>query len=183
MKRIFKIAAFVFVFALTVITLSSGVTKERSGGRGNLVEELYHQAERQNSTLENIANDIERFYKKKSDALEKYNVFAAYHNQYYTDAKFSITEINDSTIKEKAANVIKTSETAYRTKLVDWQNTIATLYKQEQELKDLQQLLKIMTTVPIIEKAQNSDLPSSDNIKQAQADLLKVIQKIKEITK
>jgi hypothetical protein len=183
MKRLFKIAAYVFVFALTVITLSSGVTKERSGGRGNLVDELYNQAERQNSTLESIANDIERFYKKETDALEKYNEFTAYHNHYYTDAKFSITAVNDSIIKQKAANVIKTSETAYRAKLVDWQNTIATLYKQEQELKDLQQLLKIMTTVPVVEKAQNSDLPSSENIKQAQTDLLKVIQKIKEITK
>jgi len=183
MKRMFKLSAYALIFALTVLTLTSGITKERSGGRGNLVDELYNQAERQNSTLGNIADDIERFYKKKADALEKYNSFSAYHNHYYTDAKFNITLINDSTIKQKAANILKASETAYRNKLIDWQNTIAALYKNEQELKDLQELLKIMTTVPIVEKTQNSDLPSSDNIKQAQADLQKVIQKIKEITK
>jgi hypothetical protein len=90
MKKKYISFALLFVCAISaVLLLSSGISKESryDGGGRNLVEELYEQAVKQNDNLESIEDDIEKFRKKKYEAVEKYNGFTSYNNRYYTDAR------------------------------------------------------------------------------------------------
>ena len=183
MKKYFKIAAFMLAIIVTALTLTSGVTKEsRYGGGRDLVEELYDQAVKQNDNLKSIEEGIEKFYKNKEDAIEKYNSFTSYNNRYYADAKSKAATIADAATKQKANDIISKSEAAYRTKTADWQNTIAALNANERELNDLHALLQVLITEPIIAKFQNSELPNSAKAKEVNGELLKVIEKIKAIT-
>lgn len=182
MKKYFKIAAFAAAVLLIAITLTSGIDKSR-GGYKDLVEEFYDQAVKQNSNLETIEDDIENFYKKREESIEKYNNFTSYNNRYYTDARARAATIADATIKQRAGEHITKSETAYRAKMVSWQNSIITLDNNEKELRDLHVLLKIMIATPVIEKYQQNNLPDNSKLNEANADLLKVIEKIKAITK
>ena len=170
--------------AIAIVTLSSGITKEssRSGGGRDLVEELYDQAVRQNDNLKSIEEGIEKFYKNKEDAIEKYSSYTSYNNRYYTDAKSKAATITDAAAKQKANDIISKSEAAYRTKTADWQNTIAALNANERELNNLHALLQVMITEPIIVKFQNSSLPDNSKAKETNGELLKVIEKIKAIT-
>ena len=169
--------------AIIAITLTSGGIKEsRSGGGRDLVEELYDQAVKQNDNLKSIEDGIEKFYKNKNEALEKYNSFTSYNNRYYADAKSKASTIADAATKQKANDIISKSEAVYRTKTADWQNTIAALNTNERELNNLHALLQILITEPIIGKYQNSELPNSTKTKEANSELLKVIEKIKAIT-
>lgn len=180
MKKYFKIAAFAAAVLLIAITLTSGIDKSR-GGYKDLVEEFYDQAVKQNSDLEMIEDDIENFYKKREDAIEKYNSFTSYNNRYYADAKARAATIADAAIKQRAGDHINKSETAYRAKMVNWQSSIAILNNNEKELSDLHTLLKVMTATPVIEKYQQNYLPDNGKLNEANADLLKVIEKIKAI--
>lgn len=182
MKKYFKIAAFAAAVLLIAITLTSGIDKSR-GGYKDLVEEFYDQAVKQNRTLETIEDDIENFYKKREDAIEKYNSFTSYNNRYYADAKARAATITDATTKQRAGDHINKSETAYRARMASWQSSIATLNNNERELSDLHTLLKIMIATPVIEKYQQNNLPDNSKLNEANADLLKVIEKIKAITK
>jgi hypothetical protein len=185
MKKIVKITAFVVSITITVITLTSGIEKSygRSGGYKDLVDELYSQSVKQNKSLENIEDGIENFYKKKMDAIEEYNSFTAYNNRYYSDAKANTNTISNTTAKQKANELINKSEALYNTKIANWQSTIATLNANEKELNDLHTLLKLIITEPIIAKYQSTQLPENSKVKEAGEDLLKVIEKIRAITK
>lgn len=182
MKKYVKIVTFAAAVLLIAITLTSGIDKSR-GGYKDLVEEFYDQAVKQNSNLETIEDDIENFYKKREDAIEKYNSFTSYNNRYYADAKAKAATIADATTKQRAGDHINKSETAYRAKMANWQNAIVTLNNNERELSDLHILLKIMIATPVIEKYQQNNLPDNSRMNEANADLLKVIEKIKAITK
>jgi hypothetical protein len=182
MKKAFKIAAFAVLVTLTFITLTSGGLKRDAGYR-DMVEELYDQAVKQNDNLESIEEDIEKFGKKKQEALEKYNAYNAYHNRYYQDALSNAAMISDPATKKKADDIIATSEARYKTKIAGWQTTIAALNTGERELRDLHALLKIMISEAIIDKSQNSGLPDSGKAKEATGDIQGIIQKIKAITK
>ncbi|HMK25341.1 MAG TPA: hypothetical protein VK483_04865, partial [Chitinophagaceae bacterium] len=127
MKKAFRMIVFVLIIGITAITLTSGTSRDYNGGDRNLVDELYSQAVKQNDNLESIEDDIERFYKKRDDAMEKYYSFTAYNSRYYTDAREKAATIADAATKQRANDIISKSEAGYTAKLADWQNTIAAL--------------------------------------------------------
>ncbi len=185
MKKVYRITAFVMVIAITAIILTSGIKKDysRSGGGRDLVEELYDQAVKQNDDLESIEDGIEKFYKNRNEAIEKYNSFTSYNNRYYTDARAKAATIADAATKQRAYDLISKSEATYKAKTANWENSIAALNANEKELTNLHALLEIMIANTMIEKYQTSALPDNAKLKEANGDLLKLIEKIKAITK
>lgn len=183
MRKTFPLAALAGLLFIFFIVLTSGDLKNRyDGGYKDMVEELYSQAVKQNEKLETIEEDIEKFYKKKSEALEKYNSYTAYNNRYYADARAHAAGIADTANRQKANALVAKAENHYKEKIAGWQTTITSLNKKEQELKDLHTLLKIVVTEPMMEKYQNNNLPESSKANEANGDLQQLIQKIKAIT-
>jgi molybdopterin converting factor small subunit len=185
MKKMFKIIAFVVLITITALTLTSGISKDkiRDGGDKDLVEELYREAIKQNDNLEAIEDDIEKFYKSKTEALEKYNSFLAYNNRYYSDARSKVAAISEAATKQKAYDLISKSEANYHAKIARWQQATSVLIASEKELDELHGLLKIMTTESMIQKFQGSSFPDDGKLKEANMELQKVIERIKAITK
>ena len=182
MKKFLKPAAFVAVILVTLIVLTSGIDK-RSGGYKDLVDEFYEQAVKQNSNLKSIEEGIDAFYKKREDALEKYNSFTAYNSRYYADARSHANTIPDATTKQRAAELVNKSEAAYLTKLSNWQSSITSLNSKERELKSLHELLKLMIATPVIENYQQNNLPGNSKLNEANGDLQQLVEKIKAITR
>ena len=181
MKRAFKIVAAAVLVVLTVITLTSGTT--RSNGGRDMVEELYDQAVKQNDNLKSIEDDIEKFDKKKQEAVEKYNSYNSYNTRYYQDARSYTATISDPATNKRAIDLISASEARYQTKITDWKATIASLNASEKELRNLHGFLKIMISEAMIDKSQNSGLPDSGKAKEVNGDIQKIIEKIRAITK
>jgi hypothetical protein len=179
MKKTYRIAVFVAIIAITAITLTSGISKENSGGERNLVDELYSQAVKQNDNLRLIEDDIDRFNKKRDEALDKFYSFVSYNNRYYSDAKAKAATIAGAASRQSALDIINKSEARYNSRISDWQVIITSLDKNEKELSDLHALLKIFITEPMIDKYQTTALPDNAKAKEANGDLMKVIEKIK----
>ena len=183
MRKAYKFLAFAAGIAIVIVTLTSGISKEYSGGGyKDLVEELYDQAVKQNDNLKSIEDGIDKFEKKKEEALAKYNSFTSYNYRYYNDAKAKATTITDATTKQKAIDIISKSEIRYNNKLTEWKLAIAALNTRETELNDLHALLKITITEQMIDKYQTTELPDNSKLKEATNDLPGLIQKIKAIT-
>ena len=181
MKKVFTIAAFVVIAGITIIILTSG--RDEYGGGRDMVEELYEQAVKQNDALETIEDDIDKFYKKRQEAVEKYNAYHSYHTRYYQDARSNAAGITDLAAKQRANDIINQSETRYNGRIANWQSTIATLNANEKELNSLHSLLKIMISEAMVDKSQQSGFPDNAKAKEVNADLQKIIEKIKAITK
>lgn len=158
MKKIFTIGAFVVVATVTTIILTAGISNDRyNGGGKDLVQELYEQAVKQNDALETIEDDIDKFYKKRQEALEKYNAYHSYHSRYYQDAKSTAAGITDMAAKQRANDIITQSETRYNARIANWQSAIATLTASEKELNGLHSLLKIMISEAMIDNPKAPD--------------------------
>lgn len=183
MKGIYRVTILVIIVSTAIITLTSGTSKEYSGGERNLVDELYSQAVKQDNNLESIEDDIQKFYKKRDEALEKYNSFISYNGRYYSDAREKAMMISGTAAKQRANDIISASEAKYNALVAGWRATITDLNNNEKELRDLHALLKIVITEPMINKYQISSLPDNAKAKEANSDLLKVIERIKAITK
>lgn len=185
MKKVYQTIALIVLVSAAVVTLTSGISKEMryDGGGRDLVEELYEQAVKQNDNLKAVEDGIERFYKKRQDAEEKFNNYTYYNSRYYSDAKAKAAPVADSTTKQKATDLITKSENRLAAKLAEWKNTIAVMDANERQLRDLHALLKITVTVPMIEKYQADNLPDYSKLKEAGDELRTVIEKIKAITK
>jgi hypothetical protein len=182
MKKNYSLAVLCLLM-VTVITLTSGISKSDKGGYGDIVERLYSQEVKRNGTLKNIEESIDAFYRKKEASLEKFNGFSYQNNEYYKDANARANIITDAAAKQKALDIIRKSEEAYRANVASWQGLITTLNNNERQLKDLHQLLKITVTIPVIEAYQKTELPSTTDATTTNNELLKIIEAIKTITK
>ena len=183
MKRKYFLTAFILTITATAfITLTAGISKDSRYGGKDLVEELYNQAVKQNDNLRSIEEGVENFYKKKDEALEKYNSYTNYNNRYYSDAKANAANIADADTKQRTLDLISKSEAGYYSKLTNWQNQISIMNTQEKELRGLHILLQVMITIPTIEKYQQSSLPDNNKLKETNADLKQLIEKIRAIT-
>lgn len=185
MKKLFKLSFLLFTTIFLITFLTSGISKRGADGGGykDIVDELYDQAVKQNDNLQSIEDGIDKFYKKKADAMEKYNSFTSYNSRYYSDARAKAASISDSVSKRKANEIISRSETAYYSSLTEWQTTIASLNKNEKELNDLRTLLKISVTEPMIKKYQEGNMPDNSKLKEANNDLQNIISRIRGLIK
>lgn len=184
MRKHFIFAGGILLTCTFALLLTAGITKEYSsrGGYKDLVDEFYFQAVKQNSRLSNMEDDIEKFYKKKNEATEKFRDFMSYNDRYYRDAKENAATIKDSALLLKANNIIYKSEQLHKNKIKEWQQTLEQLAVREKKLNELHTLLKIMISEPMISSYQKNELPEMNKLKEANEDLFKILEKIREIT-
>lgn len=185
MKKYFKLAAFAAAITIALIVLPSGITKDKydGGGYKDLVDELYDQAVKQNDNLETIEEDINKFYKNKQEAVERYTSYINYNSRYYQDARAKTSSISNADTKQRGNDIILKSEAAYKAKVAELEMAMNTLITKERQLKDLHTLLKITITEPMINKSQNSSLPDKNKLNEASGELQQILDKIKTITK
>jgi hypothetical protein len=184
MRKTYSFAALAGILLVIFVMLSSGDIKSRyDGGGRDMVEELYYQAVKQNESLEAIEDDIEKFYKKKQEALEKYSSYSSYNSRYYYDAKANVAGITDAATRQKATDILTVSETRYKTSVAEWERNITSLQVKEKELNDLHSLLKIMFSEKMINRYQSGNFPDGSKLNEANNELQSVIEKIKAITR
>ncbi len=184
MKKKILIPTSFLAAVFAIILLSSGTSKESryDGGGNDLVHELYDQAVKQNDDLQDLQESISKFYKKKNEALEKYNSYTNYNTRYYSDARQKMEQITDSVSKKKAIALISNSEKNYRNSLSDWQNRINMMNAKERELTNLHSLLQIMVSETMIVKYQSGNFPDNTRYKEAAAEIESIISRLKTLT-
>ncbi len=184
MKKNILILSSILAAVFSIILLCSGTSKETryDGGGNDLVQELYEQAVKQNEALQDLQESISKFYKKKNEALEKYNSFTSYNSRYYSDARQKMEQITDTVSKKKAIALLSKSETNYRSSLSDWQSRINAMNAKEKELVNLHSLLQIMVSETMIAKYQSGNFPDNTRFREAAADIESVISRLKTLT-
>ncbi len=180
-KKFLQITLLGLIGIVAITIFSSNKTKEsnyRDGGSGNLVDELYDKAVDKSDALAAIEANIKKYHDKKVAAIKDFQKFDYYNTRFYTDANGKLSNIKDTTIREKAKKIITISETNYIAKVALFNNQIAAIEKKEALLNNLHELLKISITTPIIEKYQSTDLPNSNDLQGVDNDLKNIIDVI-----
>lgn len=154
--------------------------KRYSRDYGDLMEELYQELVVKSAELKSLETEFEEF---KSD--EPKNIFFDYNRKsidYYNSSKNRAELINDSVTKNKIIALIKKSNDKYFYKTIELNGLVKEVSSKNNSLEDYHNILKIILTIPIIEKYQNENLPNKSEFKKVIKKQEDLISKTKTVT-
>ena len=141
---------------------------------GDLTEELYQELVEKTPLLKNFENDLAAFTPKPFDLHEKFNQYHNKSNNYYSSANYKATAISDSLLRMKIIALIANSGKKYAGKTAELNSLINTISNNGLKLDDQHIILKIALTLPLIEKYQEENKPSTEEFK----DLINAQEKL-----
>ncbi len=136
---------------------------KRSGN--DLVQELYEELLKSDPSLITFENAVLELPAQKSDSLNYYQVFTAKNFQYYTSAETYLSQIKDSVLKNRIKALLAESRLKSENALSEHQKLIAEIDTKNNRLADLHYAIRIAVTLPVMEKYQKENNPSTAPIK------------------
>ena len=132
---------------------------------GDLTEELYQELVGKTPALKKLEDDFDAFIPKPNDLKDKFNQYDSKSNSYYNSANYKATAISDSLLKKKIISLIMTSNNKYSAKTAELNSLLKQISKDGATLNDHHSVLKIVLTLPMIEKYQDDNKPNKKEFK------------------
>lgn len=145
-------------------------------GSGNVVEELYAESSSKRPELKSLDEEIEKIKSGGHEPFSAFNSFNSKNEEYYSMAEQHGNQIKDSALKLQVQQMIRQSLENYKDRTSRHQNLISQTTQQTAKLDDLYAALKLIITIPVMEKYQKDNLPSQVSM---EAYLRQVNQAIK----
>jgi hypothetical protein len=143
----------------------------------DLVESLYKELVSKDIDLKKLEDKIDELNKSKSDTTELFDKFNGKNQSYFSSADRHVSEIKDSLVRNKIKNLVALQLTKYNSKIARHNELLKVIETKQMTISDLHNVLKIVRTLPLIDKYQKDNLPSTNSfegyIKQ-QEDAIKL---------
>lgn len=127
----------------------------------DLVESVYDELVSKDATLKRLEVNIDDLKNSKEDSTESFNKFDEKIASYFSSAKGNVSAIKDSLLRAKMKVLIATNLATYHARMAPHNELLKALSKNEISISDLHRVLKIVRTLPVIEKYQQDNLPST----------------------
>jgi predicted transcriptional regulator len=149
---------------------------------GDLTEELYSELVDKTPALKKLEDDLNAFRPKPNDLKDKFNQYDSKSNSYYSSTNYKATAISDSLLKAKIISLITTSSKQYTSKTAELNSLLKQISKNGATLNDHHNVLKIVLTLPIIEKYQDDNKPDKNEFKNLIKDQENLILRTDSLT-
>lgn len=150
----------------------------KRGYREDLVENLYAELVSTNPDLKAIEKQISYLDEARTDSIEPFNNFNQKNEEYYKDAQQRLLLLTDSALKNKISLLISNSQSKYNTQITGHNNLLSLLNSKNIKLKDMHVILKIVKTLPLIEKYQHDNITDKKPIEKTINEFDKTLKKI-----
>jgi hypothetical protein len=152
-------------------------------GSGDLVVSLYEELKDKSPELKDIETKIENLSKSEDDSTGLFDKYNGKNKSYYASAQSHVTQIGDSILREKMKGLIASSLTKYTSSISKQNDILKSIEKDNLTLADMHIVLKITRTLPLIEKYQHDNLPSTKSMEAFSKQLEQTIFYIDTLTK
>lgn len=159
------------------------IIKEYSRSGYDLVEELYAGLIAESPELKKLEKDLDAFGSKWGDATKKFNKFTSKSTNYYQSADLKANTITDSLLKKKILTHTASSKNQYAHKTAELNSLQDQIRKNDGSIKDHYIALKIILTLPIIQKYQTENLPDNKEFMGLIKQQEKLIQRMDSLTR
>lgn len=133
-----------------------------SKSRGdNLIENLYADVVANSTQLMDFERKISDLRNSKKDSVEMYDNYNSKNKSYYSSVTIYTRQIGDSVLREKIEKLISNSSANYDSSVLPFTKLLKVIDTKTASLNDLHILLKLNQTLPLIEKYQKNNLPST----------------------
>ena len=130
-------------------------------GDGDLVESLYNELAEKTTALKELENKIDKLSRSEGDSTEVFAKFNTKNNVYYSATDRHIEQIKDTLLRDNVKKLIAGSLAKYNTSTSRYTALLNTIETKNIILSDLHSILKIIKTLPLIEKYQKDNLPTT----------------------
>jgi len=150
-------------------------------GNDDLVESLYGEVADQTPALKKLEEDLDAINNSKEDSLEGFQKYHSKNKSYYNSAQNHTGRIQDSLLRERIKNLVQASQSNYNSFTAPHDNLLKSIESKETSLSDLHIALKIIKTLPVINKYQKNNLPNTKSLEgylQQQTNTITELQKL-----
>jgi hypothetical protein len=131
----------------------------------DLVESLYGELVDKTPELSQLEDKIENLRKSKGDSAESFNQYNQNNQAYFGAVNSHIEQIKDTVLRDKMKTFITANLSKYNEKVSPHLALLKAIEYKNVSLNDLHSVLKITRTLPLIEKYQRDNLPTTKSIK------------------
>lgn len=133
-------------------------------GEEDLLEGLYKEVADTSEILKSFESGLQELNNSKEDSLKAFSVFDKQNEMYYKSASTHAEQISDSILRMNIKMLISASIKKYDSTTARYDSLVKHIIHNEAALKDSYKILKIVYTLPLIEKYQQDNLPDSEAI-------------------
>lgn len=125
----------------------------------NLVNDIYADQLKQHPELQKLEDLIRHFDDGVSDSLKQFRGYARKSESYYGSAKELLSNIKDTVLRAHFKEIIDQSQHKYKDTINQFSVLINHIDSNRIKVEDYRQALKLVVTLPIIERYQFESLP------------------------
>lgn len=137
-----------------------------SKGRVNLIEELFNDALKADQALDKLYFAIEGLYLEVQDSTKDYQTYCSNHQKYHNEALLYINRISDSSVAKSTQYLLDNHTKQFEHDMSAHQNQIEDMALKKERLADLEILLKLAVTLPLLDDYQDNARPAIAPIQQ-----------------
>lgn len=172
-KKIF-LAVFIFSFACNnrsgetpkaLENKKSTIEIVTKRGYEDLIESLYTEVVDKDEELKALERNLKGISNQQIDSTSAYLHFDGRNRAYYHSAANHIGSLSDSLLVKKMQELFNDHIKKYNTSVGGYQQLMDSVAYNSKVLSDLQTLIKLFKTLPLIEKYQELNRPDSLSIK------------------
>ncbi|MCD2425486.1 hypothetical protein LQ567_22065 [Niabella pedocola] len=133
-------------------------------GDGDLVESLYGELAGTDAGLKQLETTLDALSQSKSDSTNLFHQFDAKNQSYYKAAGQHANIISDSLLKDKVRQLVADHLATYNAVTARHQELLKAIDAKTTKLEDLHAVLKIVKTLPVMEKYQKDNRPGTASL-------------------
>ena len=149
----------------------------------NLVASLYAELLTKDISLQELEKQLDALQESKDDSLSAFRSFQEKNLAYFMSANDHLDLIKDSLVKEKTKALIQEKKDKYARLTAKHQQLLDMIQSRELSIQDLHIVLKIVKTLPVMEKYQQDHLPDSKTLEEFIKQQDATIKQIDTLTK
>lgn len=145
----------------------------------NIVDELFKEAIDKDENLKQLHIEIENTYEYQNDNTEEFDAFISNNSSYLKSIKQLSNQITDSLLKKNLNSWIENFEANQNTQLENLNLIGEQVNQHRSNLKDLEIILKIVVTEPIMESYLENNKPDISKLESVIKRLEQTSEKVK----
>lgn len=138
----------------------------KRGRYSDIVQQLYAEALESNPELEALEERIGQLQETHADSLKAYRKYVENNAAYWRSIDGYIANLSDSSLQEELKVLFAGLENEYKEKLAPLEGKAEAIARKEQSLQDRHTLMKLLVTLPMMQRYQQNKLPESKPLDQ-----------------
>ena len=152
-------------------------------GYDDLVESLYNELVTKDIDLKKLEDKIDELNKSKNDTTDLFDKYNGKNRSYFSSADRHVVNIKDSLLRDKMKILVINQLSKYNSRIGKHNELLKIIDAKQMTISDLHNVLKIVRTLPLIDKYQNDNLTDTKSFEGYIKHQEKAIQLVDTLSK